>query len=337
MLKKLWTHHRGELLFFITGLIAVHLALFSDTFGPGFRNNLDSTKASEFGQFVGGYVGTIFVIASVALLIASFRNQRAASELSAFENRFFELLKYHRENVSEIGIGERTGRKVFISLIREFRETLNVVQECCEHVKLEYQRAKQIDLAYTALYYGVGLNSSRVLRTALGDAHPSNLIDSVVATMEGVQTAYRRGVADLKALAGQPAFSNQVRSKLASLTRLSYCPFDGHQSRLGHYYRHMYQLVKYAAKHTPQPTSATDYVDLLRAQLTNHEQALLCLNSLSKIGSAWREKGYIIQYGLIKNLPKNFFDPETELDVPALFQGIQFEYDSVDGDEPNRE
>jgi hypothetical protein len=122
MLKRLWTHHRGELLFFVTGLIAVHLALFSGTFGPGFRNKVDSTKASEFGQFVGGYVRTIFVIASVALLIASFRNQRAASELSAFENRFFELLKYHRENVSEIEIGERTGRKVFISLIREFRE-----------------------------------------------------------------------------------------------------------------------------------------------------------------------------------------------------------------------
>ena len=74
-----------------------------------------------------------------------------------------------------------------------------------------------------------------------------------------------------------------------------------------------------------------------RPQLTNHEQALLCLNSLSKIGSAWREKGYITDYGLIKNLPKNFFDPETELNVPALFLGIQFEYNSVDRDEPNRD
>jgi hypothetical protein len=337
VLQRLWAHHRGELLFFIMGLIAVHLALFSGTFGPGFRNKLDSTKASEFGQFVGGYVGTIFVIASVALLIASFRNQRAASELSAFENRFFELLKYHRENASEIEIGQRTGRKVFISLVQEFRETLDVVQECCRHVKLEYPQAKQIDLAYTAFYYGVGRNSSRVLRAALADTHPSNLVESVVATMEHVQTDYRQGAANLKALAGRTALSNQVRSQLGSLTRLSYCPFDGHQSRLGHYYRHMYQLVKYAAKHTPPPSSVIDYVDLLRAQLTNHEQALLCLNSLSKIGSAWGQKGYITDYGLIKNIPKNFFNPETELNLPALFSGIQFEYDSVDRDEPNRD
>ena len=115
MFKAFWKQHRGELLFFLTGFIAIHLALLAGTFSPGFGNRIQSTKASEFGQFVGGYVGTIFVIASVALLIASFRNQRAASELSAFENRFFELLKYHRENVSEIGIGGRVGRKVFVS------------------------------------------------------------------------------------------------------------------------------------------------------------------------------------------------------------------------------
>jgi hypothetical protein len=337
VLKKLWTHHRGELLFFITGLIAVHLALFSGTFGPGFRNKLDSTKASEFGQFVGGYVGTIFVIASVALLIASFRNQRAASELSAFENRFFELLKYHRENASEISIGERTGRKVFVPLIREFRESLCIVRQCCEQLAPDYLQERRIDLAYMAFYYGVGQNSTPVLRAALQNRHPAELVNCVIESMEQIQAAYRSILSQLKALAGRNDFVNALQNKLRALTSLPYCPFDGHQSRLGHYYRHMYQLVKYAAKHTPTPTSAIEYVDLLRAQLTNHEQALLCLNSLSKIGSAWREKGYITQYGLIKNLPKNFFDPETELNVPALFQGIQFEYDSVGGDEPNRD
>jgi hypothetical protein len=63
-----------------------------------------------------------------------------------------------------------------------------------------------------------------------------------------------------------------------------------------------------------------DYVKTIRAQLSTHEQALLLINSLSPIGRDWWEKGYILRYRMVQNLPKFFFDSQSELDVEFLFQ-----------------
>jgi hypothetical protein len=57
------------------------------------------------------------------------------------------------------------------------------------------------------------------------------------------------------------------------------------------------------------------YAKIYRAQLRTHEQALLYLNSLSILGQEWWTEGYIKDYGMIKNLPELFFNPETEIDL----------------------
>jgi hypothetical protein len=71
--------------------------------------------------------------------------------------------------------------------------------------------------------------------------------------------------------------------------KLGYKPFEGHQSRLGHYFRHLYQMICYIYSH--ENGRASEYADLLRAQLSNHEQALYCFNWIWTLGSAWRRKG----------------------------------------------
>ena len=63
-----------------------------------------------------------------------------------------------------------------------------------------------------------------------------------------------------------------------------YIPFEGHQSRLGHYYRHLYQTVCYVDSQDEKYISNIEkykYMKILRAQLSTHEEALLFLNSLS--------------------------------------------------------
>ena len=94
----------------------------------------------------------------------------------------------------------------------------------------------------------------------------------------------------------------------------------GHNAQLGHYYRQMLQIVKYASESAPQMIDEKqkyNYVKLLRSQLCDAEQILLYYNSLSIMGKAWNEQhgaddddiqtwGYILRFRLIKNIPSNY-------------------------------
>lgn len=88
------------------------------------------------------------------------------------------------------------------------------------------------------------------------------------------------------------------------------CP---HNVLLGHYYRHMYQMLKLV-----ESASFLDekekyrYAKQLRAQLNDDEQVLLYYNSLSDIGKDWivdlgqknRKKMCLIaRFRMIKNIP----------------------------------
>jgi hypothetical protein len=327
-------HHWIEATVAFVAIAALHLPLLADTFKG---NNIDATNAADYGQFLSGYAGTIILIISVAALVIQLRNQIATNRRTSFESRFFELLRYHRENVAEIGIGsDKSGRRVFVSLIREFREVLKIVDKACAGAAPDYPRLSRLDLAYMAFYYGVGPNSTRVLKDDI-DHHPQPLADEVVKEMERIQSEYRR----LSNVISNASITTEDREyrllERSQLTRLSYCPFDGHQSRLAHYYRHFFQLIKYLDDHAPAGTGL-EYAAIARAQLTNHEQALLCLDALAPIGEAWIKLGYLTKYSLIKNIPRSFFNKETELDLESQFPLIRFEF-MHGGDsqhEPNR-
>ena len=95
--------------------------------------------------------------------------------------------------------------------------------------------------------------------------------------------------------------------------------YGGHQFRLGHYFRHIFQTVRYMNEQTDLSyTQKYSYMKILRAQLSNYEQAILFFNSLSQLGRKWELdpqinkmcKGYsktdfelITKYALIKNIP----------------------------------
>jgi hypothetical protein len=121
----------------------------------------------------------------------------------------------------------------------------------------------------------------------------------------------------------------------------SYLPFQGHVSKLGHYYRHLYQLFKFICTN---PILENDremkysYVKIVRAQLSNHEQTLLYFNSFFNAGKIWWKESdinlknsrgevlsYFLDYGIIKNLPFNLTkfgpDPEFEFTKALLTRG----------------
>lgn len=117
--------------------------------------------------------------------------------------------------------------------------------------------------------------------------------------------------------------------------------YGGHQFRLGHYFRHLYQTVKYInVQENIDYQTKYEYIKILRSQLSTYEQAILFTNCLSEMGKSWELKPrinkklkkyekqdfeLITKYNLIKNLPG-----ESIYGIPfkAFFRNIEYENDN---------
>ncbi|MGE8182253.1 MULTISPECIES: putative phage abortive infection protein [Pseudomonas fluorescens group] len=293
-----------ESLIAATGLLLMNLIFIAKAYRAS--DTVDPTTAGQLGDFIGGYFGTIFTLISVVLLFATLRNQRIASQQLYFETKYFELIKMHRDNVAELELSKSKGRKIFVNLIREFREILKITKSVSKTHSQDFSQHNLIHISYYCLFFGTGPNSSRMLKESLKTFNQP-FIEDLINTLNATET----------------------KSKIKKDRAFSYTPFEGHQSRLGHYYRHLYQTVKYVDQQKLDITKY-EYVKTIRAQLSTHEQALLLINSLSPIGEKWITNYYLETYKLVKNIPFNFFDPATELNTESLFSRNYFEWDETD-------
>lgn len=295
-----------EIVIILSGLVVMNLIFLSPAFRSG---RIDREAAANLGSFVGGYIGSLFALTGVVLLYTTLRTQRESTEKQSFETRYFELLKMHRDNVAEAGLKSTQGRRLFVLLIREWRCILPIVREVAETTSTRLTKEQVAHIAYYCLFYGTGPNSSRMLRKALSVFH-----EAFIANLEAKLS------------------DDELKQKTQKERRFEYKPFEGHQSRLGHYFRHLYQTVMYV----DQQRIAIDkyeYVKTIRAQLSTHEQALLLINSRTPVGNSWWTQRLIVKYRLVQNLPEDFFDAKTEIDLSGLFPDGYFEWE--DSRQPN--
>jgi hypothetical protein len=300
-LREYWV----EILVLALGLIAINLVFIAEAFRA--TDTLNPTSAGQLGDFVGGYVGTFLALASVVLLSATLRSQRRSAQLLNFEGKYFELLRLHRDNVAELEVQGVTGRKLFVVLIRECRSAALVVRRVAERKGQMLTLDQRVHIAYYCLFFGTGPNSSRMLRLSLTE-YDTDFVDALAEELD----------------------RSDIKDAVKTEKNLAYVPFEGHQSRLGHYYRHLYQAIRYVDEQK-LAIDKYQYVKTIRAQLSNHEQALLLLNSRTPIGENWWKNGYMLRYRLVQNIPRDFFDRETELDLSSLFPLGYFEWEEKRG------
>jgi hypothetical protein len=255
------------------------------------KNLFDLNIIGQYGSFAGGFVGSIFSLAAFLLLFETLIQQQRLFHFQQFESNFFNLLNLHRQNLAELrkripihGDKYEEGRRVFIELRKDYGEILQIVRRTDASLKIRLAPIDIANIAYLVLYYGVaetvfgkGQNETSVLREILS------------------KLSYNEEFCDV--------LIEGCRECMDEANK--YMKFNGNQSRLGHYYRHLLQVIRFV-DHSKYLTTEQkrSYVDIVRAQLSNHEQLLLFYYAISVLGKNWiTSPNLIVKYELIKNIP----------------------------------
>lgn len=212
---------------------------------------------------------------------------------------------------------------------------------------IDVKEMAMIDTAYSIVFFGIDNEGEQVLthkfRTKYDGMHFRTLLTYIKLKPKKNNelryknflyfkslpvTQQRAKIRELydykrKAVISEPTLSLDELKYLARNDYLKY--YGGHQHRLGHYFRHLFQTYKYLHYH-PNLNAKEKYfyAKTLRAQLSTYEQALFFINSISTMGMKWellseykeesnmspdqiaklRRKNHLItEYNLIKNLP----------------------------------
>jgi hypothetical protein len=266
-----------------------------------------SSNTGVIGDTIGGITGPLVGFIGVILTFLAFYIQFQANQvqvkaleeqktsakqqenqilLQQFESNFFELLKLHRENVSELDYRNNKGRNVIIKIVNEFFEIIDALQKSKTNV-IQANRLDEQDIAniaYTILFFGTDETVSDVLENRFFEKYGKIEISISCFIRE------------------------ELREKENPYHSDKYY-FNGHQSRLGHYFRHLRRIVTFVHRNNfLTETQKKEYIRILRAQLSNHEQIILFFNSISDLGLKWELKNdtneqLITTYNLIRNIP----------------------------------
>lgn len=286
--KALW-------IFFGVSIFLQNIFLFTDAFRG---DHIDSVKAEQYGSFIGGYIGTFLTLLSIVILYLTLINQRESSDLDKFENKFFELIKIHRENVSNITLfrGKSEGRAAVVNLVRGYRvflkelRDLSITKEFSEKFTLDQKSI--FSITFLLFFYGLGDNSYSVLRDSLKD-YDNKMVELIINHFKRIDTIEKKSKEDGKR------------------TR-DYFFTEGQQSRLDHYFKHLFLSIKYVDDNKDLLDNKEFYVDLLKAQISKPEQALISFAVNSKYCKDLESVGLIVDINdLINNYNlrlKNFID-----------------------------
>ncbi len=150
-----------------------------------------------------------------------------------------------------------------------------------------------LDIAYLIFFMGIGKSSDKLITISLKDRCDEIFLTQLIKYLNTeVKEQFRTGRRNFSL----PADGYQPK----------YMPFDGHMTRLGHYYRHLYQTVGFIANQDNElinESGKCEYAKTLRAQLSDYEQLILFYNANSSLGKSWIKEGYLKRFRMIKNMP----------------------------------
>ena len=300
---------------------------------------VDFTGTGQIGETIGGITSPFIGIASIIVMFLAFYMQYKANEIQKelsleqnkqfntelteqrkqferdqFENQFFQMLQTHKENISEIFV-----ETIYYSddeyvkeqqIHKQYIYGRKALEYIIEEINIAYYCKKAIDdnrnsnvtnfkNAYYAVWNGIDIGKSGLNNTLRIYQNNINLYIKNIGTRQTTTKPSISFVLDTFTIEKMKYDISYVPKKN------DFVPFQGYSSLLGHYYRHLYQTVKYVvSKDFLTYEEKRSYLRILRAQMSNHEQVLLFYNWLAKYGDKWEceTNHFFTDYRMIHNV-----------------------------------
>ncbi|MDV7698814.1 putative phage abortive infection protein [Chryseobacterium soli] len=235
---------------------------------------------------MGGTMGPFVAIAGAIFTFLAFYMQKLANdeiknqfESQKFESQFYEMLKLHKENVNEIEYIDKiennfktfTGRKAFEKLYLELKDIYTCIEKSSRD---NLDNNSILKKSYLIFFFGIRSKQNQL------------------------KCQYKSGL-DIKGARNADDNIYLYLTQSKSMEGFSYG--FGHSNYLAHIYRHLYLTVKFVVGEDEKVINYKEkrkYLRILRAQLSNYEQALLYYNWKSGFGKKWEEKD---EKGILKN------------------------------------
>ncbi|WP_396148528.1 putative phage abortive infection protein [Flavobacterium sp.] len=312
-----------------------------------FYNTDKIDSIGTLGDAVGGILNPVIAIGAALLTFLAFYIQYQANKqlqkqfkIQQFESQFYEMIRLHRANIDEMDIASKIhGRKCFVRMFQEFKFIYLKLFEIYNSNDVYKDKLKKKDLCeitYFVFFFGIGLNTEDIVLKLVKPSQEKitqDLIDKLIM----IKQNWKENKSKTNSLLEKNECYNLIfihnENRVNYEYKITYTPFDGHNTRLGHYYRHLYQTVSFVVNSNIMKDNNEKkiYLKLLRAQLSNHEQLLLYYNSLTNFGKGWIDNEYFTTFEMIKNIPLKFADfgekPKEFLKDKKGFNDKIFEWD----------
>jgi len=310
---------------------------------PAKSLNLNFTDTGQIGDTLGGIMNPFIAIGAAILTFLAFFIQYQANRdvqkqfnVQQFESQFYEMIRLHRANLDEMDIANKIkGRKCFVRMFNEFKFIylkLFYVYNNNETYKRMLSKEDLCHITYNIFFFGVSGNTNGIVFKLLPEKY-HHITKKLIDNLEPFHQDYNNKIK-------QELFVNNEDGSNYKFNPICR-PFDGHNTRLGHYYRHLFQTVSFVVDSDviKDRKEKQKYLKLLRAQLSNHEQLLLYYNSLTEFGNQWIKRKYFTNFKMIKNIPLKLADfgvkPHDKLGKFNDYNETIFEWDELSSDNKN--
>lgn len=299
---------------------------------------LDFSNTGQIGDTIGGTLGPFIAWIAAFLTYLAFWAQFKANEqqrldikTERFENQFYKILDIIRQNEDCIKSGIYQGKPATEELLGEYFFIYALV---CSSYKYLSKKSKVIfsdvanssvspkDLflvrvAYGLFYYGKMYQYERLNEdNSQKYNNLRSLADSIKKNVIAFSNQQVIGNIDYRTF----MMSDNLNLDFNSV-HYRYKILLGHNDTIGIYFRQLFQLIEFISMQDETILSEEEkynHVKIVRAQMSEFEQALLFYNSLSDFGSSWNipvdtdpknvsDMGYIARYRLLRNIPSNIY------------------------------
>lgn len=243
---------------------------------------LDEEKIGQFGDFIGGVVGSFFSLAGVILFYVALKEQR--KDININQNNLSIQTDALQQQVEEFKAQKEeleATRKVYEEQTLLIREQTNLYKQQNKELKEQTTTAKlqQFDSSFFS-YLGVFSECKEKLNQSCDSKNFFGDIVSEISSIDVRNMSLKKSLDDIKNQYLNVFYSNKVFLPL--------------------YFKTLYRIMILIDSSNIDELKKQEYFKLLRSQISDEEQLILYYNYQTYLGVKVRP--YVIKYNFLKHI-----------------------------------